>query len=61
MSRKSGTEISFQERFAGRMENMGKDGVLGIMKTTENPINKADFDKMGNWNNLYNDGNYIFI
>lgn len=56
MSKKNGTEISFQERFAGRMENMGKDGIVGIMKKTENPINKLENDKMGNWNNIFNEG-----
>lgn len=55
MSRKNGTEITFQEKFKDRMENMGKDGVIGIMKNTENPINTVEIDKMKNWNNLYNE------
>lgn len=55
MSRKSGTEITFQEKFKDRMENMGKDGVSGIMKNTENPINRVEIDKMDHWNNLYNE------
>ncbi len=57
MSRKTGADITFQEKFKDRMENMGKDGVIGIMRTTEEPINKQDCDKMKSWNNLYNDCN----
>ena len=61
MSKKIGTEISFQEKFKDRMENMGKDGMIGIMKNTENPINKIEMDKMEHWNNLYNEcKNYKF-
>ena len=55
MSKKIGTEMSFQERFKDQIENMGKDGVLGIMKNTDNPINKIEMDKMKHWNNLYNE------
>ena len=55
MSRKNGTESSFQEKFKDRMENIGKDGVASIMKNMENPINKNnDNNKMDNWNHLYN-------
>jgi hypothetical protein len=60
MSKKIGTEMSFQERFKDQIENMGKDGVLGIMKNTDNPINKIEMDKMEHWNNLYNESKYIF-
>jgi hypothetical protein len=60
MSKKSGIEISFQEKFKDRMENMGKDGVIGIIKNTENPINKVEIDKMKNWNNLYNEGKILY-
>jgi hypothetical protein len=57
MSKKSGTEITFQEKFKDRMENMGRDGVLGIMKTADKPINKVEFDKLDNWNQMYNNNN----
>jgi hypothetical protein len=55
MSKK--TEMTFQEKFKDRMENMGKDGIIGVMKNTENPINKIEIDKMEKWNNLYNESN----
>ena len=57
MSRKNGTEMTFQEKFKNRTENMGKEGITGIMKTADTPVNKVEFDKMDNWNNLYNNGN----
>jgi hypothetical protein len=61
MSKKTGTEMSFQEKFKNRMENMGKEGVNSIMKNTENPINKNEIDKMENWNNLFNNCNNIYF
>jgi hypothetical protein len=59
MSKKVGTEISFHEKFKDRIENMGKDGVVGIMKTTDNPINRiksGEGDGMSEWNRMYNMG-----
>jgi hypothetical protein len=53
MSKKNGTENSFREKFKDRMENIGKDGVFGIVRKTENPINISD-NPIGEWNNLYN-------
>lgn len=57
MSKKNGTESTFQERFKDQIENMGRDGVMGIMKNTENPINKVEMDKMEQWNKLYDESN----
>lgn len=58
MSKKTTDNIAFQERFRDRMENMGKDGVMGIMKRTEKPISKDyEANKMDNWSNLYNNSN----
>ncbi len=58
MSRKNGTEVSFQEKFKDRMENIGKDGISGIMKNMENPINgNNDSNRVENWSILYSQGN----
>jgi hypothetical protein len=57
MSKKTSNERSFQEKFKNRMENMGKEGVNGIMKNTEDPINKTEINKVDDWNNLYNNCN----
>ena len=58
MSRKNGTEGSFQEKFKDRMENIGKDGISSIMRNMENPINKNNYNnRVENWANLYNQGN----
>jgi len=57
MSRKGRTEITFQEKFKDKIESIGKDGVMGIIRNTENPINKIEIDKMKNWNDLYNECN----
>lgn len=56
MSKRTGTEMTFQEKFKDRTENMGKDGIAGIMKTTEKPVTKVEVDKMDNWNSIYNNG-----
>lgn len=62
MSKKNGTEMTFQEKFKDRTENMGKDGIAGIMKTTEKPVvGRVEVDKMDNWNNLYNNGKHIIL
>jgi hypothetical protein len=58
MSKKNGTDNNFQEKFKNRIENIGKDGVFGIMKNSDNPINKIELDKMESWNNLYNECRY---
>ncbi len=59
MSKKNGGESSFQEKFKDRMENIGKDGISGIMRNMENPINQTnDSNKVDNWSNLYNQGRY---
>lgn len=55
MAKRNGTEMSFQEKFRDRMENMGKDGILGIMKTADKPI-ITTVDNGDNWNNMYNNG-----
>lgn len=57
MSKKNSTELSFHEKFKDRIENMGKDGVMGIIKTAENPIiARGEVNKMENWSSLYNQG-----
>lgn len=38
MSRKS--ELTFQEKFRGRMDNMGKDGIHGLVKDIYTPKEK---------------------
>jgi len=53
MNRINGTDNSFREKFKDRMENIGKDGVFGIVRKTLNPINISD-NPIGEWNNLYN-------
>lgn len=60
MNKKNGTDSSFREKFKDRMENIGKDGVYGIVRKTENPINMSD-NPIGEWNNLYNNntGNFL--
>lgn len=60
---------SFQERFKGKIENMGKDGVIGLVKTTHNtsPIIPKPMvqitkqqpqtnDPFASWKNAYNNG-----
>lgn len=54
MSKKITDNTAFKEKFKDRMENMGKEGVMGIMKNTENPITKDNENKIDNWANLYN-------
>jgi hypothetical protein len=61
MSKKNGTESTFQERFKDQIENMGRDGVMGIMKNTENPINKVEMDKMEQWNKLYDESKKTYF
>lgn len=58
MSKKNGTEGSFQEKYRGRIENIGKDGIPSIMKNMENPINKnfENNNRIDNWQNLNNEG-----
>jgi len=59
MSKKNGGESSFQEKFKDRMENIGKEGISGIMKNMENPINQTnDNNRAENWSNNYNQGLY---
>lgn len=60
---------SFQERFKGKIENMGKNGVIGLVKTTQNtsPIASKPMmqitkhqsqsnDPYAGWANAYNNG-----
>ena len=57
MSRKNGTDSSFQEKFKDRMENIGKDGISGIMLNMENPINQTnDTNRVENLSYLKNQG-----
>lgn len=57
MSRRNGGEGSFQEKFKDRMENIGKDGISGIMRNMENPINQtSDNNRVDNWSNIYDQG-----
>jgi hypothetical protein len=59
MSKKNGGESSFQEKFKDRMENIGKEGISGIMKNMENPINQtSNNNRAENWSNSYNQGKY---
>jgi hypothetical protein len=59
MSKRLSTENSFRDKFKNRMENLGKDGVLGIVKNTENPINSQIYNN-GNADKLsYNSKHYI--
>ena len=64
MNKINGTDNSFREKFKDRMENIGKDGVFGIVRKTVNPININD-NAIGEWNNLYNNNigklNYSLI
>lgn len=55
MSRKNGSEASFHEKYKDRMENIGKDGISGIMRYIVNPINNNyENNRIDNWKNLYN-------
>lgn len=61
MSKKGGTDLSFQERFKNRTENVGKDGMAGIIRTADKPITKMETqDKMESWNNLFDNGNLLY-
>jgi hypothetical protein len=44
MSRKS--ELTFQEKFKGRMDNMGKDGIHGLANDIYTPKEKRRDDEM---------------
>ena len=46
------TKESFNVRFKNRIENMGKDGVIGIIKSANVPINKENFG-LDNWAQIY--------
>ena len=60
MSKKT-SELSFQEKFKDRSEIMGKDGVFGIIKTTNNPIEKnVNNSDMNNNSSNLEDWNSIF-
>ena len=38
MSKKN--ELTFQQKFKDRMENMGKDGIHGLVKDLSTPVDK---------------------
>jgi len=56
MSRKNGTEVSFQEKFKDRMECIGKEGISSIMRNMENPINQNNNNLIDNRPNNYSQG-----
>jgi hypothetical protein len=39
MARRS--EMTFQEKYKDRMENMGKDGITGIIRISDIPLQKG--------------------
>lgn len=57
MSKKLNSNEEFQSKFKGRIETIGKDGVLGIMKKVENPIskesNKGPMTPEDHWQKVY--------
>lgn len=57
MSKKVGNDTDFQTRFKNRTENIGKDGMAGIMKVSDKPIvTNNQIDQIDNWNSLFDAG-----
>ncbi len=50
MSRKN--ELTFQQKFKDRMDNMGKDGIHGLVKQiSKSPTNKRELENIKESNN----------
>ena len=50
----------FLSKFANRVEKVGRDGVMGLMKSTGLPINniKQDYDNIPNYSSFNNKSRY---
>ena len=64
MSKHGNNNNNFQERFKNRTENVGKDGMAGIMRVTDKPINSnVDIQQsnLDNWNNIFDTGKFFIL
>ena len=51
----------FLSKFANRVEKVGRDGVMGLMKSTGLPINNQNYDNIPNYSSFNNKNNFIIL
>ena len=55
MARKN--ELTFQQKYKDRMDNIGKDGINGIVKGLNNPVENSKLDNpLEEWANMNKKG-----